>query len=85
MLPEGILVETFAASDHRVSPEDPHWPLVWLTLVSQIAVGSTIVATGTQLAGGSSTTGVVVSAALAVLALVGSLATSDARPWRGRP
>jgi Fe-S-cluster-containing dehydrogenase component/DMSO reductase anchor subunit len=38
-LPADVPVETFAASDWNLQPEDPHWPLVWLTLVSQLAVG----------------------------------------------
>ena len=38
-LPSDVPVETFAASDWNLRPEHPHWPLVWLTLVSQVAVG----------------------------------------------
>lgn len=38
-LPATVPVETFAASDWNLRPEHPHWPLVWLTLVSQLAVG----------------------------------------------
>ena len=37
-LPHGAL-ETYAASDWNLRPEEPHWPLVWLTLVSQVALG----------------------------------------------
>ena len=29
----------YAASDWNLRPEHPHWPLVWLTLLSQLAVG----------------------------------------------
>ena len=39
ILPEGFPTETFAGSDHRLSPEDPHWPLLWVTLLTQLAVG----------------------------------------------
>jgi formate dehydrogenase iron-sulfur subunit len=38
-LPRDVPVETFAASDWNLRPEHPHWPLVWLTLVSQVALG----------------------------------------------
>lgn len=38
-LPPDIPLDTYAASDWNVRPEHPHWPLVWLTLVSQLAVG----------------------------------------------
>jgi DMSO reductase iron-sulfur subunit len=38
-LPADVPLDTFAASDWNLRPEHPHWPLVWLTLVSQVAVG----------------------------------------------
>ncbi len=38
-LPTDLPAETYAASDWNLRPEHPHWPLVWLTLVSQLAVG----------------------------------------------
>ena len=37
--PHDVPLETFAASDWNLRPEHPHWPLVWLTLLSQLAVG----------------------------------------------
>ena len=40
-----VPVETFAASDWNLRPEHPHWPLVWLTLLSQLAVGVSATAT----------------------------------------
>ena len=43
-LPADVPVETFAASDWNLQPEHPHWPLVWLTLVSQLAVGVSVTA-----------------------------------------
>jgi formate dehydrogenase iron-sulfur subunit len=39
ILPDDIPEESFAASDWNVTPEDPHWPLVWLTVISQLSVG----------------------------------------------
>jgi formate dehydrogenase iron-sulfur subunit len=44
-LPASVPVETFAASDWNLQPEHPHWPLVWLTLLSQLAVGVSATAT----------------------------------------
>jgi formate dehydrogenase iron-sulfur subunit len=65
-LPVDVPAESIAASDWSVRPEHPHWPLVWLTVLTQIAVGvSATVADATDraLAGG-----------LAAAALAGSLA-----------
>jgi DMSO reductase anchor subunit len=59
-------METYAASDWNVGPEHPHWSLVWLTLISQLAVGVSV----TDWAGRSR----IVVAALAVAALVGAMA-----------
>jgi formate dehydrogenase iron-sulfur subunit len=47
-LPADVPVETFAASDWNLRPEHPHWPLVWLTLVSQVAVGVSVTASTGQ-------------------------------------
>jgi formate dehydrogenase iron-sulfur subunit len=44
VLPADVPVETFAASDWNLRPEHPHWPLVWLTLLSQFAVGVSVTA-----------------------------------------
>jgi formate dehydrogenase iron-sulfur subunit len=38
-LPRSVPAETMAASDWSLRPEHPHWSLVWLTLLSQLAVG----------------------------------------------
>ncbi|HET6663889.1 MAG TPA: 4Fe-4S dicluster domain-containing protein, partial [Acidimicrobiales bacterium] len=64
-LPADIPVDTFAASDWNLRPEHPHWPLVWLTLVSQAALGVSATATtaGHRL----------LAAALAVLGMAGAL------------
>lgn len=65
VLPDDVPVETFAASDWNLRPEHPHWPLVWLTLVSQLSVGTTV----------TMTTGVhrLVAAGLAAAGLAGAL------------
>jgi len=65
-LPADIPADTIAASDWSLRQEDAHWPLVWLTVLTQVAVGvsATVADTGDRLT----------AAALAGLALVGSLA-----------
>jgi Fe-S-cluster-containing dehydrogenase component/DMSO reductase anchor subunit len=65
-LPADVPAETVAASDWNVRPEDPHWPLVWLTVLTQVAAAVSVTATD----GGDR----VLAAGLAVAALVGSLA-----------
>ena len=64
-LPLDVPLETFAASDWNLRPEHPHWPLVWLTLLSQVAVGvsATVVDAGDRL----------VAAGLAVAGLLGAV------------
>ena len=48
-LPNDVPADTFAASDWNLRPEHPHWPLVWLTLVTQLALGvSATAATATD-------------------------------------
>lgn len=43
-LPEDLPIDAYAASDWNLRPEHPHWSLVWLTLLSQLAVGMTFTA-----------------------------------------
>jgi formate dehydrogenase iron-sulfur subunit len=65
-LPPDVPVETFSASDWNLRPEHPHWPLVWLTLVSQVALGvSAAAATWADR---------LLAAAIAAAGLVGALA-----------
>ena len=64
-LPDDLPPETYAASDWNVRPEHPHWPLVWLTLVSQLAVGISVTAS----TGGQRT----LAAGTAAVALLGAL------------
>lgn len=40
VLPSNVPIETLAASDQRVRPEHPHWPLIALTMLTQIALGA---------------------------------------------
>jgi len=65
-LPRDVPVETFSASDWNLRPEHPHWPLVWLTLVSQVALGvSATASTGADR---------LLAAAIAAAGLIGALA-----------
>jgi formate dehydrogenase iron-sulfur subunit len=64
-LPEGELGETVAASDVHLHPEQAHWPLVMLTLLTQAALGVSLTAgTVAQRAA---------AAGIATVALAGSL------------
>ncbi|HEY9555738.1 MAG TPA: 4Fe-4S dicluster domain-containing protein, partial [Acidimicrobiales bacterium] len=38
-LPDDVPGDTIAASDWKLRPEHPHWPLVWLTVLTQLAAG----------------------------------------------
>jgi formate dehydrogenase iron-sulfur subunit len=64
-LPRNMPADTMAASDWNLRPEHPHWPLVWLTLISQFAVGVSLTAgsVGERIA----------AASLASLALLGAM------------
>ncbi len=67
-VPRDLPVDTFAASDWNLRPGHPHWPLVWLTLVSQIAVGVSC-----SIAWGASTSSDrVLAAGLGALSLLGA-------------
>ncbi len=64
-LPAGVPLLTFGGSDWALRPEDPHWPLIWLTLLTQAAVGASLTA--------GDGTGRLTAAVLAVAALAVSL------------
>ncbi len=65
-LPDDVPVDTIAASDWSLHLEHPHWPLVWLTVLTQVAAGVSVTATDAP--------GRLVAALLAGAALAGSLA-----------
>jgi len=54
VLPPGDLSGMTAADDYRVEPEDPHWPLVALTLLTQLSLGTVAATVVLQLAGAAS-------------------------------
>jgi Fe-S-cluster-containing dehydrogenase component/DMSO reductase anchor subunit len=64
-LPADVPLETYGGSEWALRPEDPHWPLVWLTLLTQVAVGASATASGTA--------GRLVAAVAALAALGASL------------
>ena len=43
-VPPGVPLEAFGGSEWALRPQDPHWPLVWLTLLTQAAVGAGLTA-----------------------------------------
>jgi len=89
VMPEGVPLETFAASDHHLEPEDPHWPLVALTLLTQFAVGvsaATLALASFGRAGVGATSASTSTAASAVIAfLAGAVALSASLLHLGRP
>ncbi|HEX6568526.1 MAG TPA: DmsC/YnfH family molybdoenzyme membrane anchor subunit, partial [Acidimicrobiales bacterium] len=66
VLPAGELGQTAAASDFDLAPEHPHWPLVVLTVLTQVALGVSLTASGPV--------GRLAAAAIAAGALGGSMA-----------
>jgi DMSO reductase iron-sulfur subunit len=72
-LPASVPVASLVASDQRVRPAHPHWPLIALTLLTQLALGSVIASVIAELAGAASRAGAVVAAATGTLALGASL------------
>jgi formate dehydrogenase iron-sulfur subunit len=43
-VPDGVPLDTFGGSEWALRPEHPHWPLIWLTLLTQAAVGASLTA-----------------------------------------
>jgi formate dehydrogenase iron-sulfur subunit len=51
-LPAGMPADTAAVSDDRFAPEDPHWPLIGLTLLTQLSLGTLTATVTLQALGG---------------------------------
>jgi formate dehydrogenase iron-sulfur subunit len=62
-----------AADDHRVEPEDPHWPLVALTLLTQLSFGTVAATVALHLAGFVSRGSAAAAFASGAVALAASL------------
>jgi DMSO reductase anchor subunit/ferredoxin len=71
VLPADVPLETYHGSAWSLRPEHPHWPLVWLTLLTQVAVGASASA---------STTGERLVAAIAAAAALGASLLHLGRP-----
>lgn len=52
-VPDGASPDMAAADDHRVEPEKPHWPLIVLTLLTQVSLGTVASAVLLEAAGAS--------------------------------
>jgi len=50
-LPPDVPADTRPANEHRVRPEDPHWPLIVLTLLTQLSLGTVATTVALELAG----------------------------------
>ncbi len=80
-LPRRLPPGTVKADSHRVRPEAPHWPLVMMTVLTQLSAGAFAAISLAQLLGGTLRLG---AAALASL-LVGGLALGASTMHLGRP
>ena len=80
-LPDDLPPDTSKADSYRVCPEDPHWPLVMMTVLTQLSVGAFAAIWLLQLLGGTIRLG---AAALASL-MVGGVALSASTMHLGRP
>jgi DMSO reductase iron-sulfur subunit len=82
-LPADLPADTAAVSDYRVDPEHPHWPLVFLTLLTQLSLGTVMATVATQLAG-SAGDGTLAGGALGG-SLAGAIALAASLFHLGRP
>lgn len=74
VLPPDLADDAVAASDHRVEPEHPHWPLIALTVLTQLSLGAVVATVAADLAGGRRLAGAAGGAAVAgTVALAASL------------
>ncbi len=74
VMPPNVPGDLAGASHEQVELEDPHWPLVALTLLTQLAVGTTLATALAQTAGGIASGNAALVAFLAgAMALVASL------------
>ena len=82
-LPRAMPAGTVADDDARFEPAEPHWPLVGLTLLSQLAVGGVLATVLAQLAGAPGAAAPVGAPVGAAAAGAGALLAS--LPHLGRP
>ena len=77
------LPELVGAADHAVVPEDPHWPLVALTLLTQLSLGTVAATVAAEVVGGTGAGRLAGGAAGAALA--GAVALAASLLHLGRP
>lgn len=80
-LPDNLPPDTSKADSYRVRPEAPHWPLVMMTVLTQLSVGAFATLWFLQIFGSRVRLGVAALAAFAV----GQLALGAATLHLGRP
>ena len=73
ILPPNASGDEIGGADHDLRPEDPHWPLVALTLLTQLAVGTAASAVAVQADGHPASRAALVAAVTSMLALAASL------------
>ena len=73
ILPSDASGDAIGGADHDLRPEHPHWPLIALTLLTQLAVGTAASAVAVQAGGHPATRGALVAALMSMLALAASL------------
>jgi len=83
VVPPGAPSVMTAADEHRVEPEDPHWPLIALTLLTQLSLG-TVAATVVLQLTGAATRGIMGGAAVGAFA-AGAVALGASLFHLGRP
>ncbi|MGI9033016.1 MAG: DmsC/YnfH family molybdoenzyme membrane anchor subunit [Acidimicrobiales bacterium] len=87
-LPAEMPAGTGPANEHAARPEEPHWPLIWLTLLTQLSVGA-VAATVVLEAAGAGSSGPSGRSALAGPAMAafiaGALALGASLLHLGRP
>ena len=79
------LPDLVAATDHRVHPEDPHWPLIALTLLTQLSLGTVAATVVAELAGASTPGRSGLAGGAVGAALAGAVALGASLLHLGRP
>jgi len=80
-LPKTVPPDTRKADLNRVQPEDPHWPLVVMTVLTQLSVGALATIWLVQMSGSSTH----LKLAAVISLLVGSIALGASTMHLGRP
>ncbi|MDP8937189.1 MAG: dimethyl sulfoxide reductase anchor subunit [Actinomycetota bacterium] len=83
-VPAGAPKEMAAADEHRVEPQKPHWPLIVLTLLTQVSLGTVASAVLLEAAASPGGQGGLTGAARAAF-LAGAVALSASLLHLGRP